>query len=470
MTNLSLRIASFLLIFLCSLTLLPIAQAQTKTVNVGQFIQIVANFTDNSNRGPYTYVWNFGDGNIVTGAIDKLGQVPVTYVYNQEGQFTVTFEVTNSIGISAKGQVVIPVVADIADDPCDANVATVRSQVPWGLWDYPSSWDTGAVPGKDDWVRIESGHLMILPNTNSPISVKGLCIGEQAVLQTAFNTLTTPPSDITLSAATIHNQGTLQGAYGINGSPVSGTYRHATAGSSLKVYTNRFINNSTGKILAHGRGGDDLPYLYLSNWTQMFARGGDGGSVEIYPVEFVNDGLIQGGDGGTGDTFLDWSHLVDGNAQGGNGGMVRIFATNLAMSTNGPSGQLKGGSGGDADGIARWLRSITVNGRWWWQFGGAWHSVLGGRGGSVSANLGQIAGLVAGNNGDATGRTLALPTQWIWVDPTTLTVDSSTRFTGADNIILFGGNDWRMDLTKLSEGAITAGKTITLAVGTMPLS
>jgi len=175
-----------LLIFLCSLTLLPIAQAQTKTVNVGQFIQIVANFTDNSNRGPYTYVWNFGDGNIVTGAIDKLGQVPVTYVYNQEGQFTVTFAVTNSIGLSAKGQVVIPVVADIADDPCDANVATVRSQVPWGLWDYPSSWDTGAVPGKDDWVRIESGHLMILPNTNSPISVKGLCISEQAVLQTAF--------------------------------------------------------------------------------------------------------------------------------------------------------------------------------------------------------------------------------------------------------------------------------------------
>jgi len=152
MINLSFRIASFLLIFLCSLTLLPIAQAQTKTVNVGQFIQIVANFTDNSNRGPYTYVWNFGDGNIVTGAIDKLGQVPVTYVYNQEGQFTVTFAVTNSIGLSAKGQVVIPVVADIADDPCDANVATVRSQVPWGLWDYPSSWDTGAVPGKDDWM------------------------------------------------------------------------------------------------------------------------------------------------------------------------------------------------------------------------------------------------------------------------------------------------------------------------------
>ncbi len=463
MTHFSLRLASFLLLF--SISLLPIAQAQTKTVNVGQFIRIIANFTDETQRGPYTYIWNFGDGNIVTGAIDKHGQVPVTYVYNQQGQFLVTFEVTNSIGLSAKGQVIIPVVADIADDPCETNVATVRSQLPWGLWNYPSSWDTGQVPGKDDWVRIESGHFIILPNTNSPISVKGLCIGEQAVLQTAFNTLTTPPSDITLSAATIHNQGTLQGANGINGSPLSGNYRHATAGSSLKVYVNRFINDTTGKILAHGRGGDDLPYLYLSNWTPMVARGGDGGSVEIYPVEFVNDGLIRGGDGGTGDTFLDWSHLVDGHAQGGDGGMVRIFATNLSMSTNGPSGQLQGGSGGDADGIARWLRSITVNGRWWWQSGGNWRTVLGGRGGNVSANLGQIAGLVAGDNGDATGHTLTLPTLSIWVDPTTLTVDSSTRFTGADHIILFGGNDWLMDLTQLSDGAITAGKTITLAVG-----
>ena len=463
MTHFSVRLASFLLIFLFSP--LPIAQAQTTTVNVGQFIRIIANFTDETQRGPYTYVWNFGDGNIVTGAIDKLGQVPVTYVYNQQGQFTVTFEVTNSIGLSAKGQVVIPVVADIADDPCETNVATVRSQVPWGLWDYPSSWDTGQVPGKDDWVRIENGHFIILPNTNSPISVKGLCIGEHAVLQTAFNTLTTPPSDVTLSAATIRNQGTLQGAYGINGSPLSGTYRHATTGSSLKVYVNRFINDFTGKILGNGRGGDDLPYLYLSNWTPMYARGGDGGSVEIYPVEFVNDGLIQGGDGGTGDTFLDWSHLVDGHAQGGDGGMVRIFATNLSMSTNGPSGQLQGGSGGDADGIARWLRSITVNGRWWSQSGGNWRTVLGGQGGDVSANLGQIAGIVAGDNGDATGHTLTLPTLTIWIDPTTLTVDSSTRLTGADHIILFGGNDWVMDLTQLSAGAITAGKTLTLAVG-----
>ena len=137
MTHFSLRLASFLLLF--PISLLPIAQAQTTTVNVGQFIHIIAHFTDETQRGPYTYVWNFGDGNIVTGAFDKPGQVPVTYVYNQEGQFLVTFEATNSIGLSAKGQIVIPVVADIADDPCETNVATVRSQVPWGLWDYPSS-------------------------------------------------------------------------------------------------------------------------------------------------------------------------------------------------------------------------------------------------------------------------------------------------------------------------------------------
>jgi hypothetical protein len=323
--------------------------------------------------------------------------------------------VTNRSGNKYSDNLTIQVMGSVTDDPCDI-IPTVQSKNPWGMWNHPSAWDTGIVPTKNDWVLIQSEHLVILPPTDQ-ISVKGLCIAENGVLQSYFNTSATP-SSVHLSAATIRNKGSILAMSGIEGSLFNGSYRHATAGSRIKLYANRFLNDTTGKI-GNGHGGNDRPYLYFTNWSPVNARGGDGGSVEIYPVVFTNHGLIQGGNGGAGDTVLDGGQLVDGDAQGGHGGAVQIFATNLAMSSNSATGRIKGGTGGYADGITSWLQAVIFDRNWlgWleWRVG-TWHAVYGGKGGNVSANLGHFSGMISGANGSTTYRRVVLPTTWIRSD------------------------------------------------------
>jgi hypothetical protein len=431
------------------------------TIELGDTVNLNGSFEGLVSNAPYSYVWKLGDGNTVTGTLTKGGDIAVTHIYNQEGEFNTTLEVTDSKGNTYSEPMTVHVVNSIAGDPCD--IPTIRSQSPWGLWNNPNTWNTGTVPSQNDLVLIQGGHNVLLPKSNQTISVKGLCIANNGTLRSYFNTATSPPVNIRLSAATLNNQGTILGSFGVNGTVINESYKHATNGSSIKIYANHFIN--TGKILANGRGGDDLPFNYFKKWSSIEARGGQGGSVEIYPVIFENNGIIQSGDGGIGDAFQDWEHFVYGNAIGGSGGLVRIFATNLAMSSNGPGGQIKGGSGGYADGIANWFRSVTVNGDYWFHFGGFLNHVNGGRGGPVTANLGNMSGIVSGHNGSTAKRTYVLPTIWIWYDPTTMTVDETTRFQNSENIVLFGGDDWVMDLRKLSPGAVHAIKNVIIAVG-----
>jgi hypothetical protein len=431
------------------------------TVELGDTVNLNGSFHGIASNAPYTYVWKFGDGNTATGSLTKGGDIAVTHIFNQEGEFNTTLQVTDSKGNIYSDTVTVNVINSIAGDPCD--IPTIRSQFSWGMWNNPNTWNTGTVPSKDDLVLIQSGHNVILPSSNNTISVKGLCVANNGFLRSYFNSATAPPANIRLSAATINNQGTILGYSGVNGTVINGNYKHATNGSSIKIHANHFIN--TGKISANGRGGDDLPFNYFTKWSSIEARGGSGGSVEIYPVIFENNGIIQSGDGGIGDAFQDWEHFVYGNAVGGSGGSVRIFATNLAMSSNGSHGKLTGGSGGYADGIAKWFRKVTVNGDYWFNFSGFLNHVNGGRGGPVTANLGNMSGIVSGHNGSTAERTYVLPTKWIWCDPTTMTVDKTTRFQDSENIVLFGGEDWVMDLRKLSPGAINAIKNIVIAIG-----
>lgn len=445
-------------------------------VEIGENADLQGTFFDADADGVYKYHWNFGDGNSTIGTINSVGSVPSNYTYMQEGKFSATLEITDNFGHVSIGQTTVNVVSNTIEEPCDSNAITIRSNIPAAMpvkiasWSMPFSWDAMRVPNENDWVLIQAGHTVLLPN--SKIKVKGLCIEQDGILHSSFNSLTTAANHIELSAAMIHNKGKIVAAQGINGSLLNNAYHRATEGSDIKIRAYRFLNGETGIVSANGRGGDDVLYNHYPLGTGVLtALGGDGGNIELYPTIFINKGVIESGTGGNGDTFESWNKFVYGHAYGGDGGTVRILPSDLSQSTN--TGTIQAGSGGFADGISRWMRYIVWRDRRTGEYldyderEGRLYTVDAGQGGNIATNLTNVSGLIQGSRGGEAHRTLMYPTitRWVWIDPTTMTVDENTRINSAENIVLFGGDDWTMDLRKLSPNAIEAEQNIILAVG-----
>lgn len=84
----------------------------------GETVTFTATITDPATPplSPYTYKWDFGDGNTVTQQ-SSLTQQTVTHAYTAAGTFTVTLEVTNSRGETGKAQKQITVSTPVARPP-----------------------------------------------------------------------------------------------------------------------------------------------------------------------------------------------------------------------------------------------------------------------------------------------------------------------------------------------------------------
>jgi len=435
-------------------------------LDVGEAVDLSGTFSDIDGRPRYNYRWKFGDGNTAVGRRGSTKRpITATHTFLQSGEFTVTLEVTDRDGNTGSATMLVNVRGNNTD-ACATGVATIRSRLPWGFWNMPTAWSTGKVPGPNDWVLIQKNHRMILPNNLSSaatrLRVKGICIAEKGILQSAFNTLTTAPSVTNINVTSLHNKGTIHGANGVNASLINGSYKKATSGSRVLIWAYKFINATTGVIGGNlgGRGGDDLPYKYLPHSSRWNTQGGAGGQIEIYPNHFTNLGLLEGGRGGNAynnsttaghgaNGYVEghqcshgrawWQcvpgvRYVIGSSYGGHGGFVRVFASNIGMSSN--HGKFKGGCGGNAYGVST---------RW---------GLGAGKGGDVYANVGTNAGQIKGCRGSVS-----------WWDPTTLKATATTVIEGSDKVIIFGGEDWTMDLAELREGAVSAADTITIAVG-----
>lgn len=293
----------------------PIVNAGTDTAaEVGQLVNFNGTFTDPDGSSPYKYLWKFGDGNTKSGSVSKIKELSTDYAYPQDGVFTAILEVTDKEGNTGTDSLVVNI-RGINTDACATGVATIKSNFSFGMWNNPNVWDTKKVPGPSDWVLIQGGHTIILPDSisssSTQLQIKGLCIAPNGVLQSAFNSLTSASSWINIFAANIHNQGAILSSPGVNGSPLGGTYENATSASHVKFFASKFINDTTGLIATNARGGDDIPYLYLAHQTGINAQGGDGGRIEIYPSVMINSGKIQGGRGGDAigfrwQPFYDW--------------------------------------------------------------------------------------------------------------------------------------------------------------------
>ncbi len=234
-------------------------------LDVAEPFDFSGTFSDADGQPRYDYTWRFGDGNTSVGRTFNANRpLEVTHAFNQAGQLTVTLEVKDKDGNIGTDSMIVNV-RGINTDPCAAGVATVRSRLPWGLWDRTFSWDTNQIPGPNDWVLIQGGHNVVLStpvsSATTRLQVKGLCIEQNGILQSYFNSLTAPPTWVHLYVASLRNQGTIIGASGVNGAGGTfnnwQTYKHATAGGNIKIFANKVVND--GQLLG-GRGGDDIPW------------------------------------------------------------------------------------------------------------------------------------------------------------------------------------------------------------------
>lgn len=431
-------------------------------LDAAEAFDYAATITDpDGDDGPYTVELIFGEGgNITTDNVtDEIGADPYAYsrnyAFNESGEFTVTINVTGAEGTGSDTMMVT--VRGIDTDPCTEGVATVSSQMVWGSWLHPNTWSTGKVPGKDDWVRIQADHRVVLPDDLSPtnrLKLKGLCIEAGATLQSAYNILGLPPTWTSLHPAVLNNQGTIEGYNGVDAGMDGPNYLAATASSAIRLMSPKLTND--GLIISRPAGADRA-YKFLPHKKEWNTQGGKGGLVEVYAKLLANNGQIEGGQGGHAynngytaahgeEGYYTEGHdakYVVGTTRGGDGGDVRVVPTDIAASTN--TGTLKAGCGGNAFGM-RHASSPTEEER-----------TYEGKGGDVITTVGTNAGIIEGCAGSLA-----------WWDPTTLKAAGASVIRGSDRVTVFGGRNWTMDMTDLGPtgtGVIAAADSIEIAVG-----
>jgi uncharacterized repeat protein (TIGR01451 family) len=427
-----------------------------QTVDAGDRAYINGSFTDTQKSDKHNVQVEFGDGNRVDKVVstdtaslrlrrvrngkDTTGKVDAKNTFQEAGTYKNTVTVTNAQGQTGTDTTTITVKDVAKSDPCATGIANVQTTKS-GAWTDPNTWSPVGVPDKDDWVMIQSVHTVTMPKDmtasgDDRATITGLCV--RGTLQSADNSLGSAPTWITLYPKTLRNQGTIQGKNGVPGSGPwckKDKYQHATGGSSIFLgFPTKFIND--GKIQA-GNGAIDSTWRSMNDGCGAGtpAKGGHGGRVEVNAAVFQNngpDGLMKAGDGGFADRVGSWA--VHGQGIGGNGGDITVTATNMEKSQN--AGRIESGRGGSAE--------VYINGT----------NGRAGKGGDTMVMLANQEGVVKGHNGST-----------IRIDPTTLKFGPKTRISGGDEVNIYGGEDWRMEVTDLQEGAITALKQITFAVG-----
>jgi uncharacterized repeat protein (TIGR01451 family) len=425
-----------------------------QVVEVGDRVNVNGSLTAPKSSKKHEIFVDFGDKNTVIKIIDsdsntrkrtRAGEVTspftVNHTFQQPGKFETKVTATNEAGETVSDTAELHVNDLEKTDPCDAAnaVQTTRS----GQWDDKTIWSPVGMPDPNDWVIIKPGHTVTMPDSmkssfDKTAEVKGLCVDKNATVQSAPNSLDSPdnPTWAVLRAATLHNLGTIRGEDGVDGKGPwcqKGQYQRATKGSSLAFWTTRFVND--GQILA-GNGGTDPIWMYMNDGCArgFDSQGGDAGNIEIYTGLFLNNsnGLIQTGDGGSSERRGPGSIVHSGKSEGGNGGSILVQDAENPNSAN--NGTISVGDGGDAH-----------------SNGG---TTTAGTGGTATLNYANHNGMIKGAEGSV-----------IRVDPTTLRFGPNTKISGADEVHIYGGEDWVMEVNDLKENAITARDKITFAVG-----
>ena len=99
--------------------------SSNQVINVGDSVSFSGTGSDPDNNTPFTYSWNFGSG---SGIGNTSSRNPGSRTFNNAGVFTVTFTVTDSLGLP-----------DPTPDTVQITVQAVGNQAPNGVINTPSS-------------------------------------------------------------------------------------------------------------------------------------------------------------------------------------------------------------------------------------------------------------------------------------------------------------------------------------------
>jgi hypothetical protein len=303
-------------------------------------------------------------------------------------------------------------------------------------WVRRKNLDLPAYPHAGDIVRINPGHII----TAIPMaSVRTLCIATGGSLESAdgeqYPQLYIHASDM------IENKGIIKGKNGKaeiqpglcdakHSWQVIGKSGCAQAGASVNLHANALIRNE-GTIIA-GHGGDGSRYA------------APGGTIGLWALDIINTndiGFINAGRGGN----------ITGSQAGvaGNGGTVWIWGNN-SLTSDGRG--VLAGNGGNCQPNASAVQ-------------------YGGHGGHANLNAANMVNLLDGTFATGRGGKNCQPLGQngndggFNTDPSVLNLSGlGTKIEGGD-ISIYGGNDWIINLTNLSAGALTASGNIILATG-----
>jgi hypothetical protein len=323
-----------------------------------------------------------------------------------------------------------------------------------GLWSDPAVWTAGMVPDANDVVQINPGHTVICDVASA--RVKGLLnYGTIRGVSSYPLTICTDPSD-----GFIHNKGDILGTDGTS--------------SSQKWHTSKIIDDNGGNgTNIHLNGGAEFynsGNIRAGSGAAGYLKGGDGGSLQIYAQHIIHtNGVVAAGNGGEGNAHqTEWDQVPDAheygnvNVFGGNGGSTLMKAQNV-LTTTSPA-HISSGQGGNA---YVWCSSADCRLVYWtWEYDGRWWT------GQCQCSGGKtVAGSAAGFGGDLillasdlNVKSTASAGRGLYYEPETISTNSDTRIE-AEEIFIFGGDNWTLNLNDLTEGAVSASGSITLAVG-----
>ena len=262
----------------------------------------------------------------------KDKKVPTKYPYftDKSGNYCTNFStvLTGPVPLKVK-----------TDDACQ--VTPTISSAASGKWDDPKTWDAGRVPREWDWVSVQAGHTITMPDAPVMLGNGGLC--NNGIMQSPDNAFL-----LEVNASAVNNSGSIIGKDGAGGwcygehvckkklgikydcHDEPRTAQNGFPGTNVEIWASSVIN--TGKIQA-GNGGND-------NQTCVWglpAYGGDGGSVQIFSTKTANNGTIQTGKSGT---------AVGSSSVNGKDGTQKIIENLIDPSFNPDNSLIVTGKGG----------------------------------------------------------------------------------------------------------------------------
>lgn len=357
---------------------------------------------------------------VFIGGIDQLAPGDLLTLTKDATIVEDTSNTATAVGTSTYGPAMDTAGATVDFIPVLLCGATIQS-VTDGDWKDANTWDPQRVPGSSDIVLVNSGHTVTV-QAAAHTNIEALC-----------------------------NYGTLQ----------------STEKQQLYIKTNTFLHNYRAIRSSDGRGGSDtitghpgnnlkLEGSPITNWGTIQAgdggdgarNGGIGGSVMVFGRNTYNYGTICAGAGGE---ILDSSGNQNHGGKGGDtsvwgnhGGPGMLLNTGLICAGDGGGSDdnsdddQRGGDGGDIRLISE--PDVMLS-------GGRYYAGEGGEGTGSGSD---------GRDGKD-GR--------IFIEPSVISLAGPNTEVRGGDIIIFGGDDWVLDLSNMNGASISASGSITLAVG-----